>query len=52
MKWLYLLFRPCRHKWEVAHVIKVYEYSTSTLPCENKVILRCKKCGDLKTKKI
>ena len=55
MKYLYRLVSMlygCRHKWEILQAVKVFEFDNSTRPCETKLILKCKKCGDVKTKKV
>lgn len=49
-KWIYMMIHPCRHKWQVLHTIRVYEFDSSQKPCEYKFVLKCAKCGDLKKK--
>lgn len=49
-KWIYLLFHPCRHKWELLQKVNVFEFDSSERPCEIKLIMRCTKCGDIKKK--
>jgi hypothetical protein len=52
MKWLYLIFRPCRHRWKIVNYQKTYETAGDKLPVEQKIILQCEKCGDIKTRKV
>jgi hypothetical protein len=50
MKWLYLLFRPCRHKWEIYEFSRVFEDAKAVRPIAVKAVLQCSKCGDIKVK--
>lgn len=55
MKWLYRIFSllyGCRHKWTILQKMNTYEFDSSTRPCEVRLILKCEKCGDVKTRKV
>ena len=55
MKWLYRvvsLLYGCRHKWTILQAVKIFETDGARLPCETKLLMKCTKCGDVKTKKV
>jgi hypothetical protein len=52
MKWLCLLFRPCRHHWKIIDLQRTFENSIDELPISQKYVLQCNHCGDIKTRKI
>lgn len=59
IKLLRRLFGICNHEWEVIEVITVYDHSigygnkpSNSLPIGKDYVLQCKKCGDIKIKKL
>lgn len=50
------LFDACSHEWEYHNRIACYnvwdESNIPDLPAYYKIVLRCTKCGDFKTRKL
>jgi len=53
MKWLYRIIATlkCRHKWNIYNHVNVHE-DNSGRPVSIRLILRCSKCGDIKTRNV
>lgn len=55
MKWLFrivLMIYGCRHTWKEIKCISIYETAASEYPHKWQYVLQCKKCGDIKARKI
>lgn len=56
IRWLWRLIwgRPaCEHKWEQVDEINVWDsYVSATIPVAYKYVLRCEKCGDIKSVRV
>jgi hypothetical protein len=51
-EWLGSLFSKCQHHWTIIKTVKIFESAGDKLPIGVQIILRCDKCGDIKTKRI
>ena len=49
---IYLLRFKCKHEWAIYKFIPVYREGYPAKPVRYDVTLQCKKCGNLKTKKV
>lgn len=43
------LIDGCFHEWECVKTVYVYDKETDSYPIGNKYVLKCKKCGKMKT---
>ena len=43
---------PWEHKWKIIKEVAVYEGDISKRPVSRNYLLKCKICGDLKSKKV
>lgn len=53
-EWLYRIFRPCDHKWEIkdeSEITRTYS-DLSQKMIGNLYVLKCKHCGDIKSRKV
>lgn len=48
------LFYSCRHEWIITDKVETpnIRYYPDNLPPDVKLVLQCKKCGNIKTKEI
>jgi hypothetical protein len=55
-KFLRRLFSRCQHHWEVFETLDVFRYNRVTGKRSEQIgqeyVLRCKHCGDMKTKRV
>lgn len=48
-----LLFYSCRYQYEIYSVTGLFDPSrSSTIPVGRKLVLKCKHCGKIKSKKV
>ena len=48
------IFDMCNHSWVILRTIEIYsdDLKAMDMPIATKYILRCSKCGDLKSKRL
>lgn len=51
MNWLRKLLGLCNHQWVILSSSRVFEFESDSRPIGENIILQCKHCGDIKTKK-
>lgn len=49
MNWLRKLFGLCQHHWDTQGSVPVYSDPSDAMPIGRKFLLKCSKCGALKT---
>lgn len=50
--WNLIVGQFCRHQWEIAREVSLYDGPDASMPCGTKYHLCCIKCGEMKRRRL